>query len=510
MLVNHFLENSANNYPDKIALIHGGTRATYSEIELRSNQIANALKENGIAKGDRVAILIENSLNYVVAYYGILKAGCIVVPLYSSTVSKNLIYILNECQAKGLISNERHTKVINNALPSLSHLKPILYDGDVEQIQPIENQKKVSLDEVWQSYPDLSPDVRCIDQDIASIIFTSGSTGKPKGVTLSHLNIVTNTNSIVEYLHLTEKDRAMVVLPFPYVFGKSILNTHFKVGGSVVLENRFVFPNLVLKAIEKEQANSISGVPSTFAFLLHKSSIRKFELASLEYVTQAGGGMAPKLIRELMEVLPNVKIYIMYGATEASARLSYLEPSDLPRKIGSVGKAIPNVELKVIKGDGEEAKPGEEGQIVARGSNIMIGYWNEPEETSKVLSKYGYHTGDLAIKDEEGYLYIVGRKKNMIKVAGHRISPKEIEEVLLENDSIHEVAVIGVDDELLGEAVKAYVVPKDGSLLKEKDILQFCQQSLPEYKIPKYVEFRKRLPKNASGKIMKTELLPKE
>jgi acyl-CoA synthetase (AMP-forming)/AMP-acid ligase II len=342
--------------------------------------------------------------------------------------------------------------------------------------------------------------------DRAAIIYTSGSTGKPRGAVLSHGNVVANTESIVEYLGLSSSDGVLVVLPFHYVYGKSLLNTHVAVGGRVILENRFMFPQEALNTMEKAEATGFSGVPSTFAILLNKSNLAERELPHLRYVTQAGGAMAPELQRRLMQALPGKRIFIMYGATEASARLSYLPPDELPRKIGSIGKAIPGVLLDVLRDDGSRAGDGEVGELVARGPNIMEGYWNAPEETAEVLDEHGYHTGDLGKRDAEGFLYVVGRKREMIKSGAHRISPKEIEELLLENGSIHEAAVVGSADEMLGEAIVAFVTLRPGHEESPDTIVEWCHGRMPQYKVPHTLKIRKDFPKNASGKVDKLAL----
>jgi acyl-CoA synthetase (AMP-forming)/AMP-acid ligase II len=301
----------------------------------------------------------------------------------------------------------------------------------------------------------------------------------------------------------------MAVLPFYYIYGKSLLNTHFFAGGSVVVDNRFMYPNLVLDTMKEQKVTGFSGVPSTFTILLHRSNLKAYKFDKLRYVTQAGGGMAPAVQKEVAKAFSPAKLYIMYGATEASARLSYLNPDDLPRKWGSIGKAIPNVELFVADENGNKLAAGEEGEIIARGSNIMSGYWNHPEETEKVLKNGLYYTGDIGRMDEEGFLYVVGRTKDMLKIGGNRVSAKEIEEAILEHKEISEAAVIGVEDEILGEAPKAFVVLK--SLNKDIDgftdeLSSFLKNRLAVYKIPKYYEFTTELPKNTSGKVLKTAL----
>jgi len=296
------------------------------------------------------------------------------------------------------------------------------------------------------------------------------------------------------------------VLPFPYVYGKSLLNTHVAVGGTVIIDNRVVFPNVVLQTMQEKGTTGFAGVPSTYAFLLGISAVRKMQFPALRYLMQAGGAMAPALIREVMEVFKGKKIFIMYGATEASARLSYLAPEELPRKVGSIGKAIPNVELRILKEDGSEAAPGEVGEIVARGANIMQGYWNQRQETDAVLAVHGFHTGDLGCMDDEGFFYVVGRKRDMIKSGGNRVSAKEIEEIILDHPDILETAVIGIPDQYIGEAICAYIVPKNGVPVTDDELIAHCRARLPEYKVPRRVIQRESLPKNASGKIMKEQL----
>jgi acyl-CoA synthetase (AMP-forming)/AMP-acid ligase II len=342
--------------------------------------------------------------------------------------------------------------------------------------------------------------------DLAQIVYTSGTTGDPKGVMLTHRNLVSNTHSTVQYLILTSQDSAMVVLPFFYSYGNSILLTHMAVGGKLVVNQSLLYPNVILDQMIAEQVTGFPGVPSTFALLLHRSGIRALSFPHLRYVTQAGGAMSPALARNLASVLTGASIYVMYGQTEAAPRLSYLDPSDLYRKPGSIGKAIPGVTLEVIAADGGAAMPGEVGELVATGENVMSGYWGKPAATAEVLRDGRLWTGDLATADDEGYLYLVGRKSEMLKSGAHRIAPKEIEEVLQEHDAVYEAAVVGVEDEILGEAIKACVVLKQGVVCPEKELLYHCRQILPVYKVPHVVEFRDELPKTESGKTKKSEL----
>jgi len=508
MQVNNFLESSTQKYPDKNAIWYNNEWMTFSQIDILSNKLGNYLKETGIQRGDRVALLYENSYDYIIAYYAILKIGAVTVALNTDTTPEALIYLLNDSGAKAIIANNKHSKQLFPALEKLPHLKHvILNNNDLSQYVQFKYKNIIKLSEIYAHSLSNQPDVRCIDIDLASIVYTSGSTGKPKGVTLSHLNIISNTQSIVKYIELTQDDRIMVVLPFYYIYGKSLLNTHFYVGASVVIDNRFAFPNVILETMQKTQVTGFSGVPSTFMILLNQSSVRKYKFESLRYLTQAGGAMAPIIQKDVAKVFAPAKLYIMYGATEASARLSYLDPEMLKYKWGSIGKAIPNVDLFIADEHGKELPQGKIGEIVARGSNLMAGYWNDPDETSKALKNGLYYTGDLGKMDEDGFLYVVGRIKDMIKVGGERISAKEIEEAILEIKEVQEAAVIGVEDQTLGEAIKAFVVSKNqNNGIEENKIREILRDKLPSFKMPKYIEFRENLPKNESGKILKTIL----
>lgn len=519
-LVHGFLEDSAARFPGKKALFHHGTWHTYREIDERANRLAHLLRELGIKKGDRVALFLENSFEYVVTYYAILKAGGITVALNTENRAPDVDYILHDCWVRLFVTNGRQLARITGAFTAGGPVERVLAWGGAEKENAAGEAtglgaaaggpEVMALPEALEGRPADAPGPTLAERDIASIVYTSGSTGKPRGATLSHGNIAANTRSIVEYLHLTADDRIMVVLPFHYIYGKSLLNTHISVGGSVVVDNRFLYPAAVMKTMRDEAATGFAGVPSTFTILLNKGVLKGLAFPHLRYVTQAGGAMAPAVQKEVAKAFAPARLYVMYGATEASARLSYLDPNDLPRKWGSIGKAIPGVELFVADETGRPLGPGQEGEIVARGPNIMRGYWGKPEETARVLRDGLYFTGDIGRMDDEGFLYVVGRTWDMIKVGGNRVSAKEIEEALYEHPAVAEAAVIGVPDDLLGEVPKACLALKEmaegGS---EEELRAFLIGRLAPYKVPKYFEFRKSLPKNEAGKIQKTQLQDK-
>ena len=490
MFVDHFLKNSASKHPENTAIIHGNSRMTYSELLARSVRLASALQEHGFRRGDRVIIALNNSIEYLIAYFGIQIAGGIVVAVNPDIKPRGLSKITADCKPSGIITTSGLIKLL---------------EADKEKytfrfIMPIS-----SFDELCRHEGAINSNGRA-EEDLASIIYTSGTTGEPKGVMLSHKNLATNAHSIVSYLSLTEKDSVMVVLPFYYSYGNSLLLTHIMQGGTLVVDNRFMYPNVILDAMQREEVTGFAGVPSTFAILLNRSNFKSCSLPSLRYITQAGGPMPHTMAYEILKAVPHAKLYIMYGQTEASARLSYLPPDDLYRKHGSVGKAIPGVLLQVINEKNEQVKPGETGEIVAEGENIMAGYWGKTEETAKTLREGRLYTGDMATVDEEGYIYILSRKSDMIKSGAHRIAPREIEEVILEHPDVFEAAVVGKEDSILGEAIHAYVVLKEDCACTENELMRWCHESLPAYKIPKKFHFIQSLPKTESGKIKKHEL----
>ncbi len=501
MLLHHFLENSAEKYPQKGAVWHKDVWVSFMDIEQNANRIANFLIKNGISRGDRISLLMENSIKYIISYFGILKAGAVVVAINNEVTSDNLLFYLNNSESSAIIVSNQFSALLS----ILSHTPSVKFIiSDTSLVDP--PRAAYSMEDILKSEKPERPDVSTISLDLASIVYTSGSTGNPKGVMLSHQNLSDNTISISKYLKLTSEDRIMVVLPFYYIYGNSLLTTHFFCGGSVIIDNRFIFPNLVIETMRKMQVTGFAGVPSTYMILLNKSIIRQCKLESLRYVTQAGGSMPPSIQLQVAETFAPAKLYVMYGTTEAAPRLTYLEPEMLSVKLGSIGKAIPNVEVIIADENGRALPAGHVGEIAARGSNIMLGYWKDPQSSAAVLRNGFYFTGDLGKTDEDGYIYVVGRIKDMIKVGGNRVSAKEVEDALLNLPYISEAAVIGVPDSILGEAIKAFIVPKTQHTPDVSQIKKELSSLISAYKIPTLYSFQKELPKNESGKIMKEKL----
>lgn len=494
----HMLRNSALRYPDSDAVVYAGLTVNYAQLWKSITNVANFLRSNGLARGDRVTLLMENSPEYIVAYYGVIMAGGVVVALNTSAKCKDLSVWIRHSDPRWLIADGNH--------PELKELlRTDIPDVNIAlncKLDAFTDDGTVNFNDMINSNQPRQDDILIDDiNQLASIIYTSGTTGRPKGVMLSHKNLAANITSITQYLELSHKDRIVNVLPFYYSYGNSVLHTHMSVGGTLILENSLAFPQKILGLLEQEKATGFSGVPSTYALLMNRTKFTNFNLSSLRYMTQAGGPMAPANIKRVIEELPEVQFYVMYGQTEATARLSYLPPVKLWEKMGSIGIPIPGVKIEIRDEQDKKTMPGVTGQICVKGDNVMQGYWKDVDETNKVLRDNWLYTGDLAHYDTDEYIYIDGRSSDMIKSGAHRISPKEIEEVIQELDEILEVAVVGVADEMMGQLLKAVIVVKHGYEVNKTKILQHCRRNLAMYKIPKYVEFKDQLPKTASGKI---------
>jgi acyl-CoA synthetase (AMP-forming)/AMP-acid ligase II len=475
------LRDRAEQAPASEAIVHGERRESYGALWARVREFGSSLMERGAAPGDRVAVVLENSPEFVAAYYGTHYAGGVVVALNTQAKSRDLANWIRHCGARWLVIGDTH--------PECADLRATL-DASVTLLAP----------EAGNATPSSEP--RAVaSHDLAAIIYTSGTTGDPKGVMLSHGNLAANVESIVSYLKLRASDRVMHVLPCFYSYGNSVLHTHLAVGACVVFENSLMYPQVVLQRMMRESVTAFSGVPSTFAVLLSRARLEDFDLSSVRYLTQAGGPMPPAQIERTRAAFPRAEFFVMYGQTEATARICYLPPEHLDAKLGTVGIPIPGVEVEIRDVDDRVVPVGQVGEICVRGPNIMLGYWNNPDATHKVVRDGWLHTGDLARRDADGYIKIEGRQSDMIKVGAHRISPKEIEEAIAELPGVAEVAVAGMPDEVLGEAIVAFIVPVANSGLEPRAVQAHCRARLAQYKIPKNVRFVEGLPKTASGKV---------
>lgn len=491
--------------PNRVAVHYRGQDVTYEQIAARAGAVAASLCREGLERGDRVALLLSNSPEYVACYIGILKAGGVVVALNPDTTPSELSYTLRDAAPVAVVVGPKAAAPLSRTA-ELPGIRLLLHVDETPTAQFPKDWQVAALSDVFQQTGSQSFPRPSLD-DLAQIIYTSGTTGRPKGVTLSHKNVAANCRSILDYLELTPDDSVFATLPFFYSYGNSLLFTHLAVGGRLVVASDFVFWNRALDVMQEQRVTGFSGVPSSYAMLLHKSDFRKRAFSHLRYLTCAGGGLAPAVVEQLRALLPDVLLFLMYGQTEATARLSTLLPDELDSKLGSVGRGIPGVTLDVLDPEGRPVPVGETGEIVARGENIMVGYWNSPQETERVIRPEGLRTGDLARVDEDGYIYIVGRRNDIIKYGAYRMNPKEIEDVILGLDGVAEVAVVGLPDEIWGESPTAFVVPSlNERTPSHHEILEHCRRNLPRYKLVREIHLVDSLPKTSSGKVKRAEL----
>ncbi|WP_088014324.1 o-succinylbenzoate--CoA ligase [Gottfriedia acidiceleris] len=489
------LKRSSINFPECFAYIYGDHCVTYRELNQQVNQFAAGLSAQGISKGDGVALLLGNSPEFLIAYYGILRLGAFVVPINPLFTKEEISYILENSQAKAVIAHGSLEAKFSEVKKQLVNLNLVIYTEPKNQ--------EWTWEHLMTSGTHL---IACpvVDQeDLAVILYTSGTTGKPKGAMLTHRNLASNADSISNLLELDENDRVIAVLPMFHVFCMTVcLNAPIACGSTVLIQPKFS-PGDVVGTIQKRNATVFAGVPTMYNF------INQLPEASSDYfksirICISGGASIPVELLQKFESKFNVPILEGYGLSE-TAPLVAINPLKGIRKPGSIGRNIPAVQSKVVDKFGEELPRGEVGELVVQGPNVMKGYLGMQEATLAAFKNGWFYTGDLATMDEDGYIYIVDRKKDMIIVGGYNVYPREVEEVLYQHPAVVEAAVVGVPNKEYGESVKAYVVVNDEQFT-ENDIIHFCKDKLVKYKLPKYIEFFKELPKNSTGKILRREL----
>ena len=512
MQVEEFLEKSARRFPDKTALVCGNQRFSYSEADRLSSRFANALVAHGVRRGDRVVVCLDNCGEAAFSIFGILKAGAVFVMVDHTTKSERLHYILSDCGATALVLAAEKLESVRGSLNALPDLHTVFLTNVKDGNAPAAGEQFFSLSHILDGteFSDVAPPKKCIDADLAALIYTSGTTGSPKGVMLTHLNMLSAAESVISYLRNDSNDVILNVLRLSYSYGLYQILTGFLVGGTVILERSVTYPYLLLEKIQKERVTAFPLVPTIAAMFLHYD-LKQYDFSSLRYITSAGAALPQQHARKLRELLPHVQIFIMYGQTECK-RISYLPPNQIDIRPDSVGIAIPNEELYIIDEQGRRVDPGVVGELVVRGAHVMKGYWGLPEESEKSLrpgpvpGEKVLHTGDLFRMDEEGYLYFVSRKDDIIKTRGEKVSPKEVEDVLYSVEGVLEAAVVGVPDEVLGQSIKAVVTLREGFQVSKQELLRHCAKHLEDFKIPRQIEFRAALPKTISGKIDRKEL----
>jgi long-chain acyl-CoA synthetase len=506
MLVQQLLENSAARWPERIALVCGLRRLTYAELDARAGSIAAALAGAGIRRGDRVVLFTENSPELVIALFAVLKAGAIFSVLHPSMKSAKLSRVLADCRPVAVITDrQRAPLVCALAQPASSVRYLLVTDGESEAV----GQFPGRIDS-WASATNagvVSPPGRVIDLDLATIIYTSGSTGVPKGVMSTHANVIAATTSINEYLRNCRDDVIVDFLPLSFDYGLYQIFLAFQAGASVVLERSFVFPADAIRLMRAECVTGFPGVPTIFSMLL-QSREEPYDLPALRYLTNTAANLPVSHIQRLRRIFPGATLFSMYGLTECK-RVSYLPPDQLDRRPDSIGVAIPNTEVYVVDEEGSTVPADTIGELVVRGSHVMRGYWGDRDASAArfrpgpLPGETVLHTGDLVRMDEEGFLYFVSRKDDIIKSRGQKVSPKEIEQVVYACSGVVDAAVLGMPDPVIGEAIRLVLALSAGSALTERDIRLHCQSHLEDFMVPRFIEIWPSLPKTPAGKIDK-------
>lgn len=521
ILLHDYFEMSVARNPHKEALICRDRRWTYQALSDQSEALCKALIALGVQKQDRVVVYMDNDAEVVISMIGIMKAGAIFVNLNGMLKPKKLSYILNDSGASVLITSVSKSKAVSEALENADGLRAIIWKGEDSSIPDRLTPRSHTWGEICSNSDSDAPgkgneeavrDRRMIDQDLAALIYTSGSTGEPKGVMSSHYNMVSAAKSIIQYLQNRENDIILNVLPLSFDYGLYQVIMSCMFGGTVVLEKSFAFIHSTLKRVEEEKVTGFPLVPTILAMMLNRQDLKKYDFSSLRYVSNTGAALPVEHIRRFRSLFSDVALYSMFGLTECK-RVCYLSPAEVDRRPSSVGKAIPNCEVWIEDESGKEVGPEETGELVIRGANVMRGYWNAPELSARYFRPGRYpgelvlYSGDYFRKDEEGYLYFLGRKDDMIKCRGERVSAKEVENILYEIPGIKEAAVLGIPDGIEGQAIKAFASVDPASGTSEKAIRKYCAENLEPFAVPKYVELIDELPKTPNGKIDKKTLM---
>lgn len=491
-LLHHLFFKSLEKYPDKQAVVDEQSALTYKALSLKAGYLARILGELNIQRGDRVAFFLEHDIFQAAVILSVSVVGGVFVPINKYLFPQQVLHILRDSGAKYLVTTTERKQELQSVIAKAGELEHVLVTEEIS------------------GESDFRRSSHRIENDLAALLYTSGSTGKPKGVMISHRNLVAGIQIVSEYLQLTEHDNLLGVLPLSFDYGLNQLTTMLAAGGSYHFFT-YHLPNQIVEYLETEQITGFAGIP-TIWISLQASKLAHTSLPYLRYITNSGGAVPIPIIQFLNRALPETAIYLMYGLTEAF-RSTYLSPDELDEHPTSIGKAIPNTEILIFDENEKPCQPGKVGELVHRGPTAGMGYWNRPDESAETFREITLFekdqfvkdtvvfSGDLAMRDEEGFLYFSGRKTGMIKSAGFRISPQEIEEVVYQTGLVQEAAVIGIPDDIRGEKPKLFVTYSNQTAGIKDRIMNYCARNLPWYMVPTDIERIESLPKTPHGKI---------
>lgn len=513
MTLREMLDKSATRHPDKPALIYQGRTLSYGALSQSVDEFASVLRQEGIGRGSSIGILLPNCPAFITAYFAAASLGAVIVPLNTLYKADEIEYILGDAKARLLVTSAAYEKV-SSALKERGVLDKVLTVSTqgltAEEILAGAGQAMAAAQgegaQAAQSVAEETVTSRVQESDTAIYLYTSGTTGRPKGAKLSHFNLISNALSTGDFLHITRDDVHVCVLPLFHTLAATVcMLMPICYGGTIILVEQFV-PNIVLGLIEEHRATVFTGVPSMYVVFINMADLAKTRLRSLR-LCLSGGAPLPAQVLEAWDNLTGTPLVEGYGLSEASPVVS-VNPVDGRRKPGSVGLPITNVEVRILDESDNEVPTGTVGEICVKGPNVMSGYVGRPHDTAEVLRGGWLHTGDLGYRDEDGYIFIVDRKKDMIIVGGLNVYPREIEEVLYRHPAVKEAAVIGLSHPVKGETPVAFIAPKEGAAVDEKEILRYLRERLANYKLPTAIEVRESLPKTSTGKILKRALKP--
>ena len=495
------LKNTVEKYPDRTALIHLEFRWTYEELNSRVNRLADSLLSMGVKKDDGIALMFFNSNHFVEVYFAAVKIGAVAVPVNFRFVGPEIEHIINDSEATIFFYGNEFQEIISECRPRLNHVRKFITVDSTDATLAADYEQFLNEGE------NLEPGVTVAEDDICQIMYTSGTTGKPKGAVITHRAVMWNMVNTIWGREDQEAEIALIIGP---LYHTAALNNHLTIqvalGGTSILIKKFD-PVHVLTVIQRERATTISGSPTMYHLMLQHPDAHKFDASSITKCTVGSAILPGETKRQLEKFFPNISgIYDLYGCTEAAPSITGLKGKDSVRKHGSVGRALPFLQVRIVD-EADQIVPADTvGELICRGPNVMQGYHGQPEASREALRGGWLHTGDMARMDNEGFITIVDRKKDMIISGGENISPREVEEVLHTHPLIGDAAVVGVAEDVWGEAVRAFVVMQEGAELTEADVVQHCKRNLASYKKPKYVSFVDDIPRNPSGKIVKTKL----
>jgi fatty-acyl-CoA synthase len=497
------LVRTRERMPEKEAIVYGSTRLTYAELDDMVNRTAHAFLADGMEKGDMITVMSKNSLDFVVANFALARIGAVMIPINYMLSVEDIQYILEHAEVSGFIASEEYAPLLDQSAGRLDIKFRYLMDAAGEM------SGWTRLSEAREGQPADLVDADLQDDDLAHVLYTSGTESRPKGVMLSHKSLISEYVSCIVDGKMESRDIAIHALPLYHSAQLHVfLGPSIYVGASGIVLGA-ASPEIILKTIEEEGATQLFAPPTVWIGLLRHEDFDKRDLSTLEKCYYGAAIMPKEILKELSERLPNAKFWNFYGQTEVAPLATALQPEDQLRKLGSAGTPSLNVQTRIVDDEGKEVNRGEIGEIVHRTPHAMKGYLHDPEKTAEAFKNGWFHSGDLGVMDEEGYVTIVDRKKDMINTGGVNVSSREVEETLYQLDGVSEVAVISIPDPYWIEAVSAIIVPKKGAELTEEKVIQFCKEKMSKYKVPKYVDITDELPKNPSGKVLKRSLRDK-